>query len=293
MKIRQFKGVISCIALMALLCCGCAKGEEVKETKKEVADASEMATPEELDTEGLTVVEGSQLKNGTYQIQVDSSSPMFNIVACDLEVADGTMMATMTMGGTGYLYVYLGTGEEAIQASEDAYLPYTELATGEHSFTIPVSALNQEISCAAYSKKKEQWYDRSLVFRADSLPMEAYASQPYKTPAELKLEEGKTYEVEAKLSGGSGKASIQNPTVVTLQDDKMLVTLVWSSSNYDYMVVDDQKYLNENEGGSSTFTVEMKGMGMEYPVKANTTAMSTPHEIEYTIYLDPESVKEK
>ena len=36
---------------------------------------------------------------------------MFKITSCTLTVKDGAMTAKMTMGGTGYLYVYMGTGE--------------------------------------------------------------------------------------------------------------------------------------------------------------------------------------
>ncbi len=36
---------------------------------------------------------------------------MFDITACELTVEGGKMTATMHMGGKGYLYVYMGTGE--------------------------------------------------------------------------------------------------------------------------------------------------------------------------------------
>ena len=58
------------------------------------------------------------MKDGTYDVTVDSSSNMFNVTACELTVKNGEMTAKMHMGGTGYLYVYMGTGEEAAAAEE-------------------------------------------------------------------------------------------------------------------------------------------------------------------------------
>ncbi len=37
---------------------------------------------------------------------------MFRITECELTVKDGSMSAVMTMGGTGYLKLYMGTGRK-------------------------------------------------------------------------------------------------------------------------------------------------------------------------------------
>ena len=65
------------------------------------------------------------------------------------------MTAVMTMGGKGYRYLYMGTGEEAVAADESEYIPYVEDADGAHTFTVPVDALDEGIACAAFSNKKE------------------------------------------------------------------------------------------------------------------------------------------
>ena len=109
----------------------------------QVASSGEMVAPEELNTDGLTPVTVDQLKDGEYEIEVDSSSSMFKITACTLTVDDGQMTARMTMGGTGYLRVYMGTGEQAAAAAESDCIPYEENADGTHSFTVPVKALNR------------------------------------------------------------------------------------------------------------------------------------------------------
>ncbi|MFQ8841038.1 MAG: hypothetical protein ACLR8P_09085 [Clostridium fessum] len=48
------------------------------------------------------------------------------------------------------------------------------------------------------------------------------------------------------MTGGSGKASIQSPALLTATDGTAYISITWSSSNYDYMVVDNRKYENES-----------------------------------------------
>ena len=87
------------------------------------------------------------------------------------------MQVCMTMGGQGYGFLYMGTGEEAIQDSEDIYIPFVMDEEGAKTFTVPVEALNVETDCAAWSIRKEKWYDRILVFMSDMLPAEAYIAE--------------------------------------------------------------------------------------------------------------------
>ena len=183
----------------------------------QVAGSADMAAPVEMDLEGLTPVYASSLNNGVYDITVDSSSSMFKIVSCRLTVEDGGMTAVMTMSGTGYLYVYMGTGEQAAAAGEDSYIPFVEDESGAHTYTVPVEALNTGIDCAAFSKNKEMWYDRTLIFRADSLPMDAFADGVIATAESLGLADG-SYTVDVKLSGGSGRASVESPTLLTVEN---------------------------------------------------------------------------
>ena len=274
--------------VMSLSLAAC--GTEDKEAPKKVAGQEDMVEPQEVGEEGMEPVEAAALKDGTYEITVDSSSSMFNITACQLTVAGGKMTATMTMGGTGYLKLFMGTGEEAAAADEGACIPFEETETGEHTFTVPVAALNQKLDCAAYSKKKEMWYDRTLVFRADSLPQEAFAEGTVTTVADLGLEDG-VYQVEVKLEGGSGKASVTSPTKLTVKDGQATATITWSSSNYDYMKVDGEKYDPLNAEGNATFEIPVSAFDWKMPVLADTTAMSTPHEIEYTLYFDSATIE--
>lgn len=76
---------------------------------------------------------------------------------------------------------------------------------------------------------------------------------------------------------------MDSPAKVVIKDGKITATVVWSSPNYDYMLVDGTKYLNENKGGNSTFTILVSGFDCDIAVVGDTVAMSTPHEIEYTL----------
>ena len=108
----------------------------------------------------------TQIADGTYEITVDSSSSMFHVVKCILQVENGAMTAAMTMSGDGYGKVYMGTAQEASQAPEAEHICPEAGKQQEVVFTVPVAALNQKIPCAAWSVRKEIWYDRMLVFRS-------------------------------------------------------------------------------------------------------------------------------
>ena len=92
-----------------------------------------------------------------------------------------------------------------------------------------------------------------------------------------------TFWVDISMEGGSGRAYIESPVKVTSVDGDMSATLVWSSENYDYMVIGGVRYDNENPGGPSTFTVHIDSITEPLSVIGDTVVMSTPHEIEYTI----------
>ena len=150
--------------------------------------------------------------------------------------------------------------------------------------------LDKGVDCAAFSKNKEMWYDRTLVFQSVSLPQEAWKESPLKTAADLSLADG-TYQVAVTLEGGSGRASVTSPTKLVIADGKATATIEWSSSNYDYMKVDDVQYDPVNTEGNSVFEIPVSGFDWKMPVLADTTAMSTPHEIDYTLTFDSASLE--
>jgi hypothetical protein len=70
------------------------------------------------------------------------------------------------------------------------------------------------------------------------------------------------------------------------------VTLIWSSPFYDYMIVDGERYEPVNTEGNSVFEIPVAAFDAELAITADTTAMSEPHEIEYTICFDSASIQE-
>lgn len=272
-----------------------AAGTGISETESEqtgrIASSSEMVTEEPVTEDWMVPVQAEELKDGEYEIEVNSSSSMFRIEECTLTVQDGAMSAAMTMGGTGYLYVCMGTPEEAVEAGEEAYLQPEVAEDGAHVFTVPVEALDEAVECAAFSKKKEKWYGRQLCFVAESLPEDAFVREREDDAKLPDLEDG-SYTVEAVLEGGSGRASITSPLALTAEDGRITAKIEWSSSKYDYMIVDGQKYLPVNEEGNSVFEIPVKAFDRPVKVIADTTAMSQPYEIEYTITYDAETIRE-
>ena len=262
------------------------------ETTTEAETTTEKATapPQEVGYEGMVAVEADKLKDGEYDINVDSSSSMFKITECKLTVADGKMTAKMTMSGSGYEYLFMGTGEAAEKAAESDYINADESGDAV-TFTVPVEALDKEIDCAAFSKRKEMWYDRTLVFRADSLSDEAFTESRYNTAESLALKDGE-YDIDIKLEGGSGKASVVSPAKLTVKDGKASAEIIWSSNKYDYMIVEDEKIMPVSTEEFSIFEIPVIGFDYKMPVKADTTAMSTPHEIDYTIFFDSSTITE-
>ncbi len=93
-----------------------------------------------------------------------------------------------------------------------------------------------------------------------------------------------TYSLPITMEGGSGKASIRTPVTVKVDRGEITAEFVWSSSNYDYMIVDGKRYENEApQGENSRFTVRVPDLTKPLTVIGDTVAMSKPHEIEYVI----------
>ncbi len=100
---------------------------------------------------------------------------------------------------------------------------------------------------------------------------------------ETDLEDGE-YSIQVDLEGGSGKASVSSPTLMLVKNGRMYAELQWSSSNYDYMIVDGEKFQNESEEGrNSVFTIPVTALDDKMEVIADTLAMGAPHEIDYTL----------
>lgn len=293
---KKYISILAAAAVLMLSGCtsGSTSGSVVTEVSN-VSNASEVPETSAASQDAEETSEGApgapltaaDIRDGSYEITVDSSSTMFNITKCTLNVSNGKMTAVMTMHGKGYLYLFMGKGDDAV---ESGYIPFVEDTEGAHTFTVPVEALDVPVDCAAFSKNREKWYDRTLVFRSDLIPAECFAEGVLKTPTSLGLSDGE-YTVDVTLSGGSGRASVQSPAKLTVSGGAASAEVVWSSSNYDYMRIGEEKFLPVNTEGNSTFVIPVSCFDREITVYADTIAMSEPHEIEYRLMFDSASVK--
>lgn len=107
--------------------------------------------------------------------------------------------------------------------------------------------------------------------------------------AEIDLADG-VYEIKVDIEGGSGRASIASPAKLTVENKKGTASIEWSSSNYDYMIVNGDKYLPVNTEGNSVFEIPVLVYDEGMTVIGDTTAMSMPHEVEYVLTFHTESL---
>ena len=176
MKKNAFAVALAC-ALAVTGLAGCSGSQQSSSTQDSSSTTQEQSSSTETekseessDASTSEPITADKLNDGTYSIDVTSSSDMFKVVKAELTVADGSMSCVLTLSGTGYGKLFMGTGEEAAAATEDDYIPYVEDSEGKYTYTVPVDALDADTDCAAWSIKKEQWYDRVLVFESSSLP---------------------------------------------------------------------------------------------------------------------------
>ncbi len=303
---RSLSALLCLLLFLSLTACGSSKTAsseppaapaisregEAPAASPAVADASQMTTVEEVVEDGMTPVYADSLIDGDYPVTVKSSSSMFRVEKATLHVRADAMYVTLTMSGQSYLFVYPGTALEAATADGNGSIPYTEDEGGAFCFTLPVEALDAGFACAAFSKNKELWYDRTLLIRADSLPADAFRDGFFTTPESLGLQDG-TYMVGVRLSGGSGKASVASPARMTIQGGNCTAEIIWSSRNYDYMRIGDEKLLPAESEDYSVFLVPVPYFDRPVPVVADTVAMSEPHEIAYTLRFDSASLERR
>ena len=149
-------------ALFAFSLAGCG-GNSIDSAKASDADSQEKTEQAADAPEGASAapITADKVADGTYPITVDSSSNMFRIVDAQLIVENGSMHCVMTLSGTGYGKLFMGTGDEAAAASEADFMP--------------VEALDEDTACAAWSIKRERWYDRTLVFESAGVDLRADA----------------------------------------------------------------------------------------------------------------------
>ena len=244
----------------------------------------------EIDDSELTPITASELNEGQYLITTESSSPAFQVEDTLLVVSGNSMEAMLRLGSHTEWFVYPGSAEDAASDTEDHYIAPAENEAGDQLYTVPVEALDKALPFATYDRPESQWYDRTLLFSSSDLPEEAFKEKKYNTVSDIGIEDG-TYYIDVDLEGGTGRADVDSPALLLIQDGVAAALITWSSPNYDYMLIDDIRYDSEVEDEKSTFVIPVKGFDYPMPVIADTTAMSKPHEIEYTLYFDSGTIR--
>ena len=293
MKLRIIALVLALACMLGTLegCTPAPAQEPEPEVSEKVAGTEEMTEVVDVTEPGMEPVYAAELADGKYPVEMKSSSSMFKADHVALVVEDGRMEARLYMTSKSYLYMYAGTAAEAAAAGEADYIPLETADEELPAFILPVEALDAGVTCAAFSKRKEKWYDRTLLFRADSLPPEAFREGRGTPAADLALEPG-TYTAEVALAGGSGRASVESPAVLTVTPEGCTARIVWSSPHYDFMMVDGVRYEPVNTEGNSVFEIPLTVFDTPVAVQADTTAMSQPHLIDYTLRFDSATVGE-
>ncbi len=306
------KCMVACLALTmatALCVAGCGAAQSDSESEPvSVSAESESGSEDTAENSASETV----LEDGVYQVEFSTDSSMFHInEACDgkgtLTVEDGVMTVHVSLVSKNIVNLYYGTAEEAqedetgwIQPTEDEVTysdGYTETVYG---FDIPVPALDEEYAVAIIGTKGT-WYDHT-VSMSDPVAVESEVGETGEDDTcgesaaaertsvdSLGLEDG-SYTIEVTLEGGTGRADIESPATITISDGVVTAQITRSSSNYDYMIVGEEQYLPVSTEDGSVFEIPVDAFDYAMEVTADTTAMSEPHEIEYTIYFDSATI---
>ena len=286
MKDTRFVSLLAVSALLAASLAGCgssASSVASSASSEAVSSVAESAVSEAA-SESAAASSARALEDGTYTAEFDTDSSMFHVNEADngkgtLTVEDGQMTLHISLQSKKIVNLYVGMAADAPDHEADWLQPTTDTVTYSdgtseevYGFDVPVEALDTDFQLAILGTKGK-WYDHTVSVRN----VEAQAAEAVETPADG------SYTCEVTLEGGSGRATVDSPAALTVADGKMTATIVWSSPNYDYMIVDGEKYLPTNTEGNSTFEIPVSALGVPLSVVADTVAMSTPHEIEYTL----------
>ena len=286
MKYTRFVSLLAVSALLAVSLAGCgssASSVASSASSEAVSSVAESAVSEAA-SESAAASSARALEDGIYTAEFDTDSSMFHVNEADngkgmLTVKDGQMTIHIRLASTHIVNLYVGMAADAPDHEADWLQPTTDTVTYSdgtseevYGFDVPVEALDTDFQLAILGTKGK-WYDHTVSVRN----VEAQAEEAVETPADG------SYTCEVTLEGGSGRATVDSPAALTVADGKMTATIVWSSPNYDYMIVDGEKYLPTNTEGNSTFEIPVSALGTPLSVVADTVAMSTPHEIEYTL----------
>lgn len=296
-KIIIVGGLSACLLLGG---CGAGQAADATSAESTVAAQESTVTPTESTETAETVStetaqNEAQLPDGVYTAEFSTDSSMFHVSeACDgkgtLTVKDGVMTIHISLGSKKILNLYPGLAEDAAKDGAVLLEPTTDTVTYSdgmteevYGFDVPVPVIGEEFDLALIGTKGK-WYDHKVKV---SDPVAEGTADTF----DLSTVEDGSYTIELTMEGGSGRASIQSPAQLAIADGAATAILEWSSPNYDYMLVNGEKYLPVNTEGNSVFEVPVEALDAPLTMIGDTVAMSTPHEVEYTVTFHSETLE--
>lgn len=300
-KIIIVGGLSACLLLGG---CGAGQAADATSAESTVAAQESTVTPTEITETAETVSteiaqDKAQLPDGVYTAEFSTDSSMFHVSeACDgkgtLTVKDGVMTIHISLGSKKILNLYPGLAEDAAKDGAVLLEPTTDTVTYSdgmteevYGFDVPVPVIGEEFDLALIGTKGK-WYDHKVKV---SDPVAEDSREAANGSFDMSALADGSYTIELTMEGGSGRASIQSPAQLAIADGAATATLEWSSPNYDYMLVNGEKYLPVNTEGNSVFEVPVEVLDAPLTMIGDTVAMSTPHEVEYTVTFHSETLE--
>lgn len=300
-KIIIVGGLSACLLLGG---CGAGQAADVTSAESTIAAQESTVTPTESTEAAETVStetaqNEAQLSDGVYTAEFSTDSSMFHVSeACDgkgtLTVKDGVMTIHISLGSKKILNLYPGLAEDAAKDGAVLLEPTTDTVTYSdgmteevYGFDVPVPVIGEEFDLALIGTKGK-WYDHKVKV---SDPVAEDSREAANGSFDMSTLADGSYTIELTMEGGSGRASIQSPAQLAIADGVATATLEWSSSNYDYMLVNGEKYLPVNTEGNSVFEVPVEALDAPLTMIGDTVAMSTPHEVEYIVTFHSETLE--
>lgn len=300
-KIIIVGGLSACLLLGG---CGAGQAADATSAESTVAAQESTVTPTESTETAETVSteteqDKAQLPDGVYAAEFSTDSSMFHVSeACDgkgtLTVKDGVMTIHISLGSKKILNLYPGLAEDAAKDGAVLLEPTTDTVTYSdgmteevYGFDVPVPVIGEEFDLALIGTKGK-WYDHKVKV---SDPVAEDSREAANGFFDMSALADGSYTIELTMEGGSGRASIQSPAQLAIADGAATAILEWSSPNYDYMLVNGEKYLPVNTEGNSVFEVPVEALDVPLTMIGDTVAMSTPHEVEYTVTFHSDTLQ--
>ena len=267
--------------------------------KQDAADT--VAQTESAETENAEQTSSIDLADGVYTVDFKTDSSMFKVNESKngkgvLTVKDGEATLHISLTSKNIVNLYLGTADEAkedeagwLQPTVDTVTYSDGLSEEVNGFDVPVPALGEEFDLALIGKKGT-WYDHKVRVE-NPVSGEAEDAEAVSPAGQTADVADGTYTCEVTLQGGSGRASVDSPATIIVKDGKVTADIVWSSPNYEYMLVDDVQYDPIQTEGNSEFQIPVT-LDEDVAVSALTVAMSQPHLIDYTLHFDSVTLSE-